>query len=57
MSESKFKIGDRVQFLNNHGVIVATETDIKTWGGAFIEVIWDPRPTLVHISNLQLEDK
>jgi len=56
MNEPKFKPGDRVQFLNNRGVVVAVETGVKTWGGDFIDVIWDPHVTSVHVSNLQPED-
>jgi hypothetical protein len=57
MAEPKFKVGDRVRFLNNCGVVTVVDTGVKTWGGQFITVIWDPMPVMVHISNLELEEK
>jgi hypothetical protein len=55
--KTNFKPGDRVQFLNNHGVVAAVNDAVDTVHGQYIAVIWDPHTEYVHISNLQLEDK
>lgn len=56
--KTNFKPGDRVQFLNNHGVVVGAAGDAWTsFGGQYIAVIWDPHTEYVHISNLQPENK
>ena len=56
--KTKFKAGDRVQFLNNHGVVVEDKYAAYTeFNGKYIRVIWDPHAEYVHESNLQPEDE